>query len=71
MAALGTVASLEVHADFEAEARKRLAARDPDDWPVLATALARALILVHTNSATVANYSTVAIVTRFLLLPEA
>lgn len=40
MAALGTVAGLDLYADFEAEARKRLAARDPDDWPVLATALA-------------------------------
>jgi predicted nucleic acid-binding protein len=38
MTALGTVASLEVYADFEAEAHKRLAARDPEDWPVLATA---------------------------------
>lgn len=40
MAALGTVASLDVYADFEAEARKRLAARDQEDWPILAAALA-------------------------------
>jgi predicted nucleic acid-binding protein len=30
----------EVYGEFESEARKRLARRDPDDWPVLATALA-------------------------------
>ena len=40
MAALGTVVSDDLYADFEAEARKRLAARDPDDWPILAAALA-------------------------------
>lgn len=40
MAALGTVASRDLYADFEAEARKRLAARDPEDWPILAAALA-------------------------------
>lgn len=40
MAALGTVVSRDLYADFEAEARKRLVARDPDDWPILAAALA-------------------------------
>jgi predicted nucleic acid-binding protein len=40
LAALGTVVSRDLYADFEAEARKRLAARDPDDWPILAAALA-------------------------------
>ena len=30
----------EVYGDFEAEARERLASRDPEDWPVLASALA-------------------------------
>ena len=40
MAALGTVVSRDLYGDFEAEARKRLAARDPDDWPILAAALA-------------------------------
>ncbi|MGD1098267.1 MAG: PIN domain-containing protein [Bryobacteraceae bacterium] len=30
----------EVYGDFEGEARKRLGARDPDDWPILACALA-------------------------------
>ena len=40
MAALGTTVSPDVYGDFEAEARKRLGARDPDDWPILAAALA-------------------------------
>ena len=30
----------EVYGDFEAEARERLAGRDLEDWPVLASALA-------------------------------
>ncbi len=30
----------DVYGEFEAEARRRLAARDPEDWPVLASALA-------------------------------
>jgi predicted nucleic acid-binding protein len=30
----------EVYDEFEAEARERLARRDPDDWPMLACALA-------------------------------
>lgn len=29
----------EVYGEFEAEARQRLERRDPEDWPVLATAL--------------------------------
>lgn len=40
VAALGAVVSREVYADFETEARKRLASRDTDDWPILAAALA-------------------------------
>lgn len=40
MAALGTVVEPDLYAEFEAEARKRLASRDPDDWPILAAALA-------------------------------
>ena len=40
LAALGTVVGLDIYGDFEAEARKRLYARDPDDWPILAAALA-------------------------------
>jgi predicted nucleic acid-binding protein len=40
MAALGTVVSQDLYGDFEAEARKRLGARDPEDWPILAAALA-------------------------------
>jgi predicted nucleic acid-binding protein len=42
MSALGTVVSPDVYGDFEAEARERLGARDPDDWPILALALALA-----------------------------
>jgi predicted nucleic acid-binding protein len=30
----------EVYAEFEAEARQRLGQRDPEDWPILASALA-------------------------------
>jgi len=30
----------DVYGEFEAEARRRLAARDPEDWPILASALA-------------------------------
>jgi predicted nucleic acid-binding protein len=30
----------EVYGAFEAEARERLGARDPEDWPILASALA-------------------------------
>ena len=40
MVALGTVVSQDLYGDFEAEARKRLGARDPEDWPILAAALA-------------------------------
>jgi predicted nucleic acid-binding protein len=40
MAALGTMVSLDVYMDYEAEARRRLASRDPDDWPILAAAMA-------------------------------
>jgi len=40
MAALGTMVSQDLYGDFEAEARKRLGARDPEDWPILAAALA-------------------------------
>ena len=29
----------EIYSEFEAEARQRLERRDPEDWPVLATAL--------------------------------
>lgn len=29
----------DVYGGFEVEARQRLAARDPDDWPILASAL--------------------------------
>ena len=40
MAALGTVVGMEVYSNFEVEARNRLAARDAEDWPILAAALA-------------------------------
>jgi predicted nucleic acid-binding protein len=40
MAALGTIVSGDLYGDFEAEARKRLGSRDPEDWPILAAALA-------------------------------
>jgi len=30
----------EVYGEFETEARERLAKRDPEDWPILASALA-------------------------------
>jgi len=30
----------EVYGEFEAQARERLARRDPEDWPMLAAALA-------------------------------
>ena len=32
----------DVYGKFETEARRRLAARDPEDWPVLASALTQA-----------------------------
>ena len=40
MAALGTILAPDVYCLYEGEARRRLAARDPDDWPILASALA-------------------------------
>ena len=40
LAALGTIVSQDIYGDFEAEARKRLDVRDPEDWPILAAALA-------------------------------
>jgi predicted nucleic acid-binding protein len=30
----------DIYGEFEAEARERLGTRDPEDWPMLATALA-------------------------------
>jgi len=32
--------SPEIYGDHETEAKKRLSSRDPDDWPILASALA-------------------------------
>jgi len=40
MAALVTMVGDDLYRDFEAEARKRVGARDPEDWPILAAALA-------------------------------
>jgi predicted nucleic acid-binding protein len=34
------VVGSDVYGEFEAEARERLGLRDPDDWPILASALA-------------------------------
>src|SRR6516225_9428238 len=39
MAALATMVGNELYGDFESEARKRLSARDPEDWRILAAAL--------------------------------
>jgi len=40
MAGLATIVDEDLYGDFESEARKRLGARDPEDWPILAAALA-------------------------------
>jgi predicted nucleic acid-binding protein len=40
MAALATIVGDDLYGDFEAVARKRLGTRDPEDWPILAAALA-------------------------------
>jgi predicted nucleic acid-binding protein len=40
IAGLGTLVGLDLYGDFETEARKRLGTRDPEDWPILAAALA-------------------------------
>ncbi len=40
--ALGTIVDYDIYRDFEAEARQRLGTRDPEDWPILAAALALA-----------------------------
>lgn len=40
MSALCVVVTADVFGQFEAAARKRFQARDPEDWPVLATAMA-------------------------------
>lgn len=40
IASLGEFVGAEVYGEFEAEARMRLGTRDPDDWPILAAALA-------------------------------
>jgi len=40
MAALATSVGDDLNRDHEGEARKRLGARDPEDWPILAAALA-------------------------------
>jgi predicted nucleic acid-binding protein len=40
LAALTTLVDSDVYEEFEVEARMRLAARDQDDWPILAAALA-------------------------------
>lgn len=40
MARLVDWVSVEFYGDFEQDARRRLGTRDPDDWPILAAALA-------------------------------
>lgn len=40
LAGLATIVAEEIYSNFESEARKRLGGRDPDDWPILAAALA-------------------------------
>ena len=40
MVGLADLVSPDLYGDYEAEARKRLGSRDPDDWPILASALA-------------------------------
>lgn len=40
MAALTTIVGNDVYGEFEEESRKRLGGRDPEDWPILAAALA-------------------------------
>ena len=38
--ALADLVTTDLYGDYEAEARKRLGNRDPEDWPILASALA-------------------------------
>src|SRR5262245_36801802 len=40
ISALVTMVDDDLYGDFETEARKRLGIRDPEDWPILAAALA-------------------------------
>lgn len=40
LVALCELVGADVYAPFESEARRRLGLRDPDDWPILACALA-------------------------------
>ena len=40
LAGLVDLIGSEVYGEFEAEARERLRERDPEDWPILASALA-------------------------------
>ena len=40
VAALADLVTTDLYGDYEVEARKRLGNRDPEDWPILASALA-------------------------------
>ena len=40
VAALADLVTTDLYGDYEVEARKRLGTRDPEDWPILASALA-------------------------------
>jgi len=38
--ALADLVTSDLYGDYEVEAQKRLGTRDPEDWPILASALA-------------------------------
>ena len=40
MVGLVDLVSLDIYGEHETEAKRRLGSRDPDDWPILASALA-------------------------------
>jgi predicted nucleic acid-binding protein len=40
LATFGNLVGIDLYGGYESEARKRIGARDPEDWPILAAALA-------------------------------
>ena len=44
--ALADLVTTDLYGDYEVEARKRLGTRDPEDWPILASALALGLTTI-------------------------
>ncbi len=40
LANFGNLIGIDLYGGYESEARKRIGARDPEDWPILAAALA-------------------------------